>query len=75
MARQYKKGIGLMAAITGSLADRFLMPERSDPVHGLSSPNQRVERPLFKRIAYELLGASPLSMKVALRHSASWAGR
>ena len=59
----------LIAAAKGKV------PERSDPVHGLSSPNQRVERPLFKRIAYGLLGASPLSTKVALRHSASWAER
>ena len=51
------------------------IPERTSPVHGLSSPNQRVERPLFKRLAYGLLGASSLSTRVALRRSAAWAER
>ena len=56
-------------------AAKTRVPERSAPVHGLASANQRVERPLFKRLAYELLGVSSLSTKVALRHSASWAER
>ena len=56
-------------------AAKARIPERTSPVHGLSSPNQRVERPLFKRLAYDLLGASSLSTRVALKHSAAWAER
>ena len=56
-------------------AAKARVPERTAPVHGLASPNQRVERPLFKRLAYSLLGASSLSTRVALKHSAAWAER
>ena len=49
------------------------VPERTRAVHGLSSPNQRIERPFFKRFAYDLLGASSFSRHVALKRSAAWA--
>ena len=49
------------------------VPQREAAVHGLSSPNQKVERPLYKRLAYQLLGASKLSTQVGLKRSAAWA--
>jgi len=49
------------------------VPDRTDPIHGLSAPNQRIERPFYKRFAYGLLGASNFSTRVALKRSAAWA--
>ncbi|MAF64331.1 MAG: carbamoyltransferase [Planctomycetes bacterium] len=48
---------------------------RTAPVHGLASPNQRMGKPLHKRLAYEWLGASALSRRVALRESRAWGAR
>lgn len=49
------------------------VPDRNSSVHGLSAPNQMVQRPLYKRLAYQLLGASSFSTGVALKRSAAWA--
>ena len=55
-------------------ADRRV-PQRSAPVHGLATPNQRMEKPLFKRLAYRLLGVGPLSQRTSLKESAAWRER
>lgn len=52
-------------------ADRRV-PARSGAVHGLAQPNQRMPKPLHKRLAYRYLGVSARSSKHALRESARW---
>ena len=54
---------------------RERLHERTAPVHGLSSPDERMAKPLHKRLAYELLGTSSWSRRVALRESAAWSAR
>jgi len=51
------------------------VPERSQPVHGLAFPNQRMEKPLHKRLAYRLWGVSSYSHRVSLKESAAWGRR
>ncbi|MCB9904549.1 MAG: carbamoyltransferase [Planctomycetes bacterium] len=48
------------------------VPARTQPVHGLKSPNQKMEKPLHKRLAYSVLGAGFLSRRTALKQSAEW---
>ncbi|MCB9914748.1 MAG: carbamoyltransferase [Planctomycetes bacterium] len=55
-------------------ADRRV-PQRTRPVHGLAEPNQRMQKPLYKRMAYHLFGATRLSERVALRESDAWGAR
>jgi len=55
-------------------ADRRV-PERTTPVHGLATPNQRMVKPLHKRLAYRLFGAGALAERVARRESAAWGTR
>ena len=63
-------------SLNGALrAADALVPERSQPIHGLATPNQKMVRPLHKRAAYKLLGASRFSERVALRESAAWGRR
>jgi carbamoyltransferase len=52
-------------------ADARVRP-RSAAIHGLDSPNQRMRRPLHKRLAYRLLGTSSRSRAQALRESRAW---
>jgi carbamoyltransferase len=51
------------------------VPQRTEPVHGLASPNQKMVKPLHKRLAYRLYGLSAYSKKVSLRESAAWGQR
>jgi carbamoyltransferase len=52
------------------------VPERDTLIHGLSHPNQRKRKGVLKELAYRLAGATPpLSRRVALHASASWARR
>jgi carbamoyltransferase len=62
-----------MAALLRAAEAR--VPERTAPVHGLATPNQRMQKPLHKRLAYWLYGLSPYSKHVTLRESAAWAKR
>ena len=51
------------------------VPTRTAPVHGLGSPNQKMQKPLYKRLAYWLYGVSPYSKHISLRESAAWGER
>ncbi len=49
------------------------IPVRRSPIHGLSSPDQRMEKGALKRLAYQALGATPrFSMRAARRASQRW---
>ncbi len=52
-------------------ADRRV-PARDGVIHGLSEPNERMVRPLFKRIAYKHYGVSRSSRRMAEKESAQW---
>ena len=49
------------------------VPARTSAVHGLAEPNQRMKKPLHKRLAYRYLGVSSHSRKQAEKESAHWA--
>lgn len=51
------------------------VPRRTEPVNGLSQPNQRMQKPLHKRAAYRLYGLSPLARRITLRESAAWGAK
>jgi carbamoyltransferase len=51
------------------------VPVRTDPVHGLADPNQKMVKPFHKRMAYWLWGLSPYAKTVSLKESAAWAKR
>jgi len=51
------------------------VPTRTSPVHGLASPNQKMRKPAYKRLAYWLYGVSPYSKHVSLKESAGWGQR
>ena len=51
------------------------VPQRTKPVHGLATPNQKMVKPLHKRLAYRLYGLSAYSKSVTLRESAAWGER
>ena len=51
------------------------VPQRTAPVHGLGSPNQRMEKPLYKRLGYKLYGATAYSKRIARRESIGWGER
>ena len=51
------------------------VPTRTSPVHGLATPNQKMRKPLYKRLAYWLYGVSPYSKHVSLKESAAWGER
>lgn len=51
------------------------VPQRSEAVHGLASPNERMQKPLHKRAAYKLFGATSFSERIALRESDAWGVR
>lgn len=48
------------------------VPQRTAAIHGLAAPNQRMVRPLHKRVAYRVLGLSPLAHRQALKESRRW---
>jgi len=55
-------------------AAKSRIPSRSEPIHGLSQPNQRMEKGWAKELFYQLAGATPgLSDVVAAHCSRSWA--
>ncbi|MGB6641867.1 MAG: carbamoyltransferase C-terminal domain-containing protein [Thermoanaerobaculia bacterium] len=50
------------------------IPSRTQPIHGLSHPNQRMEKGPLKELAYRLAGANPaISRRVAAHCSRTWA--
>lgn len=52
------------------------VPARREAIHGLSNPNERMEKSLPKRLFYRLAGGSPgISSRVALGRSKDWAQR
>lgn len=51
------------------------VPVRNAPVQGLASPNQKMVKPLHKRMAYKLWGLSAYSKTVSLKESAAWGER
>jgi len=51
------------------------VPERTDPVHGLATPNQKMVKPLHKRMAYKLFGATGFAERIAKKESAAWGER
>lgn len=59
----------LLAAADGRV------PRRTEHVDGLADPNQRMQKPLHKRLAYWLYGVSGYSQRVTLKESAAWAER
>ena len=48
------------------------VPTRTQPIHGLPTPNKRMEKGLLRSLMYRLLGASPLSGRVADHLSRRW---
>lgn len=48
------------------------VPARSAAVHGLASPNQKMVRPLHKRLGYRVLGTTRRSVRHALAESRAW---
>jgi len=65
---------GNAAPPPGPALERALgrVASRTQAIHGLRSPNQRMEKGPIKQLAYRLLGASPLSTLAARRLSARW---
>ncbi len=51
------------------------VPQRSEPVHGLSSPNQKMDKSALKRAAYRAAGISGLSSEASRRQAKRWLGR
>jgi len=50
------------------------VPTRSEPIHGLREPNQRLEKGVAKRLFYRLAGVTPASAHaVARRMARRWA--
>ena len=50
------------------------VPDRTDPVHGLSHPNQRMEKSAAKNFFYRMAGASPTFSKRAAKSAGDkWA--
>lgn len=41
------------------------VPHRTDPIHGLNSPNQRMEKGLLKNLFYKFAGTSPFFANIA----------
>jgi carbamoyltransferase len=57
-------------------AARGRVPDRTQPVDGLSEPNQRMEKGFAKETFYRFAGAeSAISRRTALQASADWARR
>ena len=61
-------------SLNGKLeAAKRRVPERSEPIHGLSQPNQRMEKGWAKEWFYQLAGVSPRISTAVGRHcSRSW---
>ncbi|MEM1447867.1 MAG: carbamoyltransferase C-terminal domain-containing protein [Planctomycetota bacterium] len=57
-------------------AAKARVPERTEPVHGLPHPNQRMEKGLAKEVFYRLTGTTALgSKRAAKRFSEDWERR
>lgn len=57
-------------------AARARVPQRTEPVQGLASPNQRKRKGFLKELFYRVAGASePWSKRVATSRSRDWAQR
>ncbi len=64
---------GTPAALAAALLEADArVPDRSEPIHGLHDPNQRIRKGWFKHAAYRLAGTSALSSHVARRFEERW---
>ncbi len=55
---------------------RRRVPERTQPIQGLAHPNQRMNKPAYKRLAYKLLSDGPVcTTAMARRSTRAWADR